>query len=276
MDGIINTADSPHVKFRSIGISDCRWTTGFWAGKVKQCAEVMVPYMGGLLKGDIGHGLNNFKIAAGLKKGGHHGFAWHDGDFFKWMEACCYIYAQNGDAGIIYELEEIIHIIGQAQEADGYLHTQLQIEGIAHFSNRKYHEMYNCGHLYTSACIHHRVTGSNSFLEIALKNADLLYKRFQPRPPELGRFGFNQSQIMGLVELYRTVKDPRYLELAEIFINNRGAYDVVHDVTTEGYPIGDMVQETVPLREETEAAGHAVLALYYYAGAADVASETGE
>ena len=36
------------------------------------------------------------------------------------------------------------------------------------------------------------------------------------------------------------------------------------------------MQERVPLRKETEAVGHAVLALYFYAGAADVYAETGE
>ena len=37
-----------------------------------------------------------------------------------------------------------------------------------------------------------------------------------------------------------------------------------------------MVQEFTPLRQCDEAVGHAVLALYYYAGAADVYAETGE
>lgn len=37
-----------------------------------------------------------------------------------------------------------------------------------------------------------------------------------------------------------------------------------------------MVQERTPLRESSEAAGHAVLALYFYAGAADVYAEMGE
>jgi len=40
--------------------------------------------------------------------------------------------------------------------------------------------------------------------------------------------------------------------------------------------MGDMVQERTPLRKSSEAVGHAVLALYYYAGAADVYTETGE
>ena len=49
---------------------------------------------------------------------------------------------------------QIIDVVGRAQEEDGYLHTEIQIRGIEHFSNRKYHEMYNYGHLFTAACIH--------------------------------------------------------------------------------------------------------------------------
>ncbi|MEM7379788.1 MAG: beta-L-arabinofuranosidase domain-containing protein [Bacteroidota bacterium] len=275
--GIINNTDSPHVKFKSIDIGDCRWTDGFWAEKWKAAEEVMIPYMGSLLKGDIGHGYNNFKIAAGLKQGEHKGFWWHDGDFYKWMEAKVYIYGVNKDKEIIEELDEIIEVIGQAQQDSGYLSTPIIIrEDLEPFTNRRYHELYNSGHLMTSACIHYRVTGKSNFLDIAVKHADYLYELFSPRPDHLKRFGFNQTQIMGLVELYRTTKDKKYLELAEQFINMRGTYEINEDETTKGYPIGDMVQERVPLREETEAVGHAVLALYYYAGAADVYAETGE
>ncbi len=275
--GIINTTNSPHVKLKSIDLGDCQWTEGFWADKWKQAEKVMVPYMGNLLKGDIGHGLNNFKIAAGLKEGKHQGEWWHDGDFYKWMEASMYIYAINKDEKILNDLDEIIAIIAKAQRTNGYLSTPSIIdESIKPFSNRRYHELYNSGHLLTSACIHYRVTGKTNFLDIAVKHADYLYQLFVPITDKLKRFGFNQTQIMGLVELYRTVQDKRYLELAEQFIDLRGTFDIVEDVTTEGYPIGDMVQERVPLREETEAVGHAVLALYYYAGAADVYAETGE
>jgi len=56
--GIINDAESPYVVLRSIDIGDCRWTSGFWADKFKLCEEVMVPHMGTLLKGDIGHAYN--------------------------------------------------------------------------------------------------------------------------------------------------------------------------------------------------------------------------
>lgn len=275
--GIMNTTQSPHVKFKSIDIGDCQWTEGFWAEKWKQAEKTMVPYMGSLLKGDIGHGLNNFKIAAGLKEGEHQGWWWHDGDFYKWMEASMYIYAINKDERILQEIDEIISIIGKAQQENGYLSTPIIIrEDLEPFSNRKYHELYNSGHLLTSACIHYRVSGKTNFLDIALKHANYLYDLFVPISPKLERFGFNQTQIMGLVELYRTVQDPKYLKLAEQFINLRGSYTISETAETMGYPIGDMVQERVPLREETEAVGHAVLALYYYAGAADVYAETGE
>jgi DUF1680 family protein len=274
--GIINTAQSPHAKLKSVNIGNCRWTSGFWADKFRVCEETMVPHMGSLLKGDTGHAYNNFKIAAGLKDGQHQGTHWHDGDFYKWMESAVYVYAINGDPQILKELDEIIEVIGKAQAEDGYLHTSVMTKGLGRYSMRGHHEMYNSGHLLTSACIHHRVTGKRNFLEIAIKHADHLYETFGPRPKELARFGFNQTQIMGLAELYRTTRNKEYLHLAEIFVNMRGRSKVEPDDTVRFRMIGDMVQERTPLRKSSEAVGHAVLALYYYAGAADVAAETGE
>ncbi|WP_282124410.1 glycoside hydrolase family 127 protein [Algibacter mikhailovii] len=274
---ITNNSESPNVKLKSINFGDCKWTSGFWAEKTKTATDVMVPYMGQVLCGDVGHALNNFKIAAGEKEGEHQGMYWHDGDFYKFMEAKTYVYGLNKNKKLLEELDEYIRIIGKAQEDDGYLQTQIQLSDEAdRYENRKYHEMYNTGHLLISACVHYRITGQRNFLDIAIKHAELLYTMFMPENKHYGRFGFNQTQIMGLVELYRTVKESKYLVLAEKFINNRGKYDVVHDSTTEGYPIGDMVQERTPFRISNEAVGHAVLALYYYAGAADVYAETGE
>ncbi len=72
------------------------------------------------------------------------------------------------------------------------------------------HELYNMGHLMTAACIHHRVTGKDSFLKMARKTGDCLYETFKDRKPELAHFGFNPSHIMGLVELYRTTGDRKF------------------------------------------------------------------
>ena len=275
--GITATNISEHVAFTSIEIGDCQWTEGFWAEQWKHAEQTMIPYMGTLLKGDTGHGYNNFKIAADLKEGEHKGFWWHDGDFYKWMEAQTYLYGVNKSDKIKSELDEIIAVIAKAQQTNGYLSTPIIIrDSLEPFTNRRYHELYNSGHLLTAATIHYRVTGQRNFLDIAVKHADYLYDLFVPIADDYKKFGFNQTQIMGLVELYRTTDDVRYLELAEQFINLRGTYKVEEDSTTKGYPIGDMVQERIPLRQAEEAVGHAVLALYFYAGAADVLAETGK
>ena len=274
--GVINNTNSKFVKFKSINIGDCVWTDGFWADKFEIAEKSMVPNMGKLLTGDTGFALNNFKIAAGLKEGKHQGMFWHDGDFYKWMEAALYIYAINKDKKILKEIDGYIDVIGKAQLENGYLQTQVTIPNKKPFSERKHHEMYNNGHLYIGAIIHHRITGKRNFLDIAIKNANNLYEVFQPQPKELARFGFNQVQIMGLVELYRTTKNKKYLELAEIFVNMRGKSKVKPGTTVRFRNIGDMTQERTPLRKSKEAVGHAVLALYYYAGAADIYAETGE
>ncbi len=179
--GIMDNTASPYVKLKSIDIGDCQWTTGFWADKFKLCETSMLPYMESVLTGDVGHALNNFKIAAGMKKGKHEGFAWHDGDFYKFIEAALYVYAQNKDKELLKRLDSYIEIICKAQGEDGYIHAKIQIDPkIDHYENRKYHEMYNSGHLFTSACIHYRVTGQKNFLDIAIKQADLLYIIFMP------------------------------------------------------------------------------------------------
>lgn len=114
--GVVDNSKSPHVTLRSVNMGDCQWTDGFWADKFKLCEETMVPYMGEILKGDIGHGYNNFKIAAGLKEGKHGGSPWHDGDLYKWMEASVYVYSINKDPQIIEELDEIIAVIAQLRK----------------------------------------------------------------------------------------------------------------------------------------------------------------
>lgn len=267
---------SPNVKLRSINIGDCVWTQGFWADKFKQAESIMVPHMGVILKGDIGHAYNNFKIAAGLKTGEANGMLWHDGDFYKWMEASLYVYAFNKDEKILAEINEIIDVLRIAMCEDGYLHTHNQILNKPRWKTVSDHELYNGGHLILGGVIHHRVTGKRTWLNLAIKHADYLYTVFKPKEEHLARFGFNPSQIMALVELYRETGNQNYLELADIFVTMRGSVQLgLHDSVPYWFT-GDQCQMKTPLREETEAVGHAVTGMYLYSGAADVYAETGE
>jgi DUF1680 family protein len=71
---------------------------------------------------------------------------------------------------------------------------------------------------------------------------------------------------MGVMELYRTTRDPRYLELAKGLIDIRS---LVRDGTDDN-------QDRIPFRQQFKAMGHAVRANYLYAGVADLYLETGE
>ena len=139
-------------------------------------------------------------------------------------------------------------------------------KGVDRWADLHNHELYNMGHLMTAACVHHRATGKDSYLKIATRVGDYLYDLFSPRPKELAHFGFNPSNIMGAVDLYRTTRNPKYLKLAGIFVDMRGSA-----------PGGsNQNQAAVPLRKEQEAVGHCVTATYLWCGAADVYAETGE
>ena len=264
---IINNSTSPHSKLRSVNLSDVRWTDGFWKQKFDLVNDVTIPRMWEYYNGNGNSHWTNFRLAAGLAEGEWSGTSWHDGDFYKWLEAVAHVYMVTRDQALDRRMDEVITIIGQAQRPDGYLSTRIILQKSERFDNIHHHELYNMGHLMMAACIHFRATGKTLFLNIARKTGDYLYETFKDRKPELAHFGFNPSNIMGAVELYRTTGERRYLDLANVFIDMRGS----QPVGSRHYGLGgtDQTQDRVPLRKETGAVGHAVTAMYLYSGAAD-------
>ncbi len=126
-------------------------------------------------------------------------------------------------------------------------------------------EMYNFGHLMTAACRHYEVTGERSLLDVAIKATDFLDREFSRPDNQLARHAICPSHYMGVLDLYRTTGDAKYLELARRFLQMR---DLVSG--------GDDNQDRVPFREQREAVGHAVRANYLYAGATDLLLETND
>jgi len=271
-------AKSPYCRLQSIGFDEVRWTEGFWAQRFDLSRSVIIPSMWEAMNDPENTAVfSNLYVAAGLREGTYRGTDWSDGDCYKWMEAASLVYGVTRDEALNNTLDELIGVIHKAQEPDGYICTQIQLTDRRRWESKAHHELYNMGHLMTSACVHHRVTGKDSFLNIAKKVADYLYTVFQPRPRELVHYCFNPSNIMGLVDLYRATGDARYLELAGVFVDMRGS--APEDFARKGdYVIrgGDQNQDRVPLRDETEAVGHAVTAMYLYCGASDVYAQTGE
>jgi DUF1680 family protein len=270
---LTDTSSSPYARLNGVPIGAVHWTRGFWHEHFKRCHAVMVPNMWQIWQdAQISHGYANFLIAAGEQEGSHSGPQWHDGDFYKWLEGVAAVYAVTKDEALNCLMDKIIELIGRVQRADGYIHTPVLIKQrqrkaeASEFGERLDFETYNIGHLLTTACLHYRATGKESLLAIAQKAADYLYRFYIESAPELARNAICPSHYMGVIELYRTTHDPRYLELGKNLVE-------IRDLVTGG---GDDNQDRLPFRQQTTAAGHAVRANYLYAGVADVYAETGD
>lgn len=271
--GLVDTSKSPHVRLRSLPMEDVRWTTGFWAERFKLCHQSMLPTLHGtLLDPKCSAQLNRIKFMAGLQDKNPGGVNWADGDCYKWIETMAHVYLVTRDAELARLMEKWIAIVAKAQDDDGYISTNIGHDRSSRLQMPYKHELYNMGHLLTAACIHHRSTGKKSFLRIAQKLADYLGREFKPNPPRLVHFPWNPSAPMGLVEMYRTTGNREYLEVARIMIDNRGTQPGGHHRNGGT----DQTQDRVPLKQETEAVGHAVTGMYLYCGAADLYAETGD
>ena len=255
-----------------IPLGHARWTRGFWAERFATCRDVTVPSMGKLMTGDErARFLGNFEVATGKVDGRHRGPKWNDGDFYKWLEAAASLLAFEDDEKLAAQIEGSIALIAETQEADGYIHTDVQIaqrggREVPRFGNPMDFEMYNLGHLITAACVHRAATGKTNLLAPARKAADFIARTFANPTPQQARHGICPSHLMALIDLARVSKEPRYADVAKTLLEMR-------DLVESG---DDDNQDRVPLRQETRAVGHAVRGTYLWAGAADVIAETGD
>src|SRR5205823_14121348 len=139
---------------------------------------------------------------------------------YKWLEGAVVVNAAAPEPSLTAAIDEAVRAIRAAQRADGYLHTRMQIRQTQGDANaRSFHdplqfEAYDLGHLMTAACVHHRLTGRDDLLDVARKAADFLDATSRQPTPEFARCAICPSHYMGLVDLYRATREPRYLELA--------------------------------------------------------------
>jgi uncharacterized protein len=276
---LIDTSKSPHARMYMVDIDDVQWTKGLLAERYEACRTVMIPHMWTIFKDPHeSHAWDNFLMAAGLGEGRGdgkpHGPPFNDGDFLKWLEALAQVYALTRDPQIDAEMDRIIEVVAKAQREDGYLHTHKiipQRRGNAQareFEDREHFETYNMGHLITTACVHYRATGKTNLLTLARKAADYIEKLSLTVPDDLARNAICPSHYMGVIELYRVTREPRYLELGKRLLEIRRL------VTPKDG--SDHNQDRIPFQQQREAVGHAVRANYLYAGAADVYAESGD
>lgn len=253
-------------KFDFASLRNSRLQNGFWGHRTENYMEIINSMLEALLDEENSARLLNFEIGAGVREGQWKGAFWSDGDCYKFLEGCLYVYQNTNDPKVLEIVEKYTKLIPLNQEKDGYLNTQVTLTDIGRWTDMEHHELYNAGHFFTLAAAHYDITGQDYLIKIARKFSDYLYGVFHTYPKELANFGFNPSQIMGLYDLYRVTENPKDIELAEIFVNMRGS-------SGNGT---DQNQTRTLLREETKAVGHAVTSTYLYSGSIDVYSETGE
>ena len=256
------------VPFNEVKIND-----NFWLPKIEINRTVTIP--ASFAKCEETGRVENFIKAA--KKEGEFGttFPFDDTDIYKIIEGASYSMSVHPDPKLDHYVDSLITIVAAAQEPDGYLYTARTIDpqhphkwsGSERWVQESVlsHELYNSGHLFEAASAHFQATGKRNFLNIALKNADLLDQVFGPgkRNDAPG----HEIVEMGLVKLYRITGEKKYLNLAKFFIDSRGK---------ENDPKKAYSQDHKPLILQDEAVGHAVRAGYLYSGVADVAALTGD
>lgn len=217
-----------------------------------------------------------------------YGFVFQDTDFSKWIEAVGYSLTQHPDPVLEQTADEAIDVVCAAQTPEGYLDTYYIINGMdAAFTNlRDNHELYCLGHLVEGAVAYYQATGKDKLLNAACRFADYVADHFGAEEGKCKGYPGHEIAEMALVRLYEVTGNDRYLRLSKFFVDQRGQEPnyFIEEEKTRAAKEGKHLSHTntnpayhqagKPVREQDEAVGHAVRAVYLYSGMADVARLT--
>lgn len=274
----------------AIPLNHSRICDPFWSGKQQLVLDTVIPYQEKILNDEIpeaekSHAFANFRIAAGLEEGEFYGMVFQDSDVAKWLEGVAYSLAIRPDAALEARADAVIDVIAQAQQPDGYLNTYFTLKEPEHrYQNLlECHELYCAGHMMEAAAAYYEVTGKEKLLHVMERMAENIAAHFGPGKAE-GIPGHEEVEI-GLMRLYHVTGKTAYRDLAQYFIDTRGTdpewfqkeaarRNWSHfgmDPADTGYN-----QSYAPVREQVNADGHAVRAVYLYTAMADLAASTGD
>lgn len=274
-------AQKQDYPIQPVAFTQVKLTDHFWTSRIETNRTVTIP--ASFERCESTGRVKNFQMAAEHKGKFCTTYPFDDTDIYKTIEGASYSLALHPDKKLDHYVDSMISIIGRAQEPDGYLYTARTIDplhvgpwlGTQRWEKEQEnsHELYNAGHMYEGAVAHFLATGKRNFLNIALKNADLLVRTFGPGKRHVAPG--HQVVEMGLVKLYRITGKKEYLDLAKFFINERG-HKEYNKKSKNVYENGIYWQDDKPVIDQDEAEGHAVRAMYLYSGMADVAALTGD
>jgi len=276
------------MRLNTVQLSRMDITDPFWKQYTDLVEDVIIPYQWDIMNDNVpgvesSHCLENFKIAAGLKKGQFYGAVFQDTDVAKWLEAVGYSLAEKKNEKLEKLADDAIDVIVQAQQEDGYLDTYFIIkEPSQRWRNLcEGHELYSAGHMIEAAVAYYEGTGKRKLLDSMIRLADLICRTFGPEEGQNHGYPGHQEIELALVRLYRVTQDKKYLEQAKYFLEAGKNY-FLEERKQENFkrifpefedydPAYSQSHE--PVREQKTAEGHAVRAVYMYSAMADVAEE---
>ncbi|MGY8908513.1 MAG: glycoside hydrolase family 127 protein [Flavobacteriales bacterium] len=259
-----------------VNIQNIKLTDEFWLPIIKTVQEKTIDYA--LKKCEEEGRFDNFLIAGGKVEGTVKGqMPFDDSDVYKIIEGASNSLISAPNKQLEQLLDSLVNIIKIGQEKDGYLTTWRSInpanppadwvkvdKGVRWESLDKSHELYNVGHLYEAAVVHYKATGKRNFLDIALKNADLIVQTFGAEEGKIHTVPGHQIIETGLIKLYEVTQNEAYLNLAKYFLDNRGNHENHNS-------FGAYAQDHIPVVNQEEVVGHAVRAVYMYTAMTDIA-----
>ena len=206
-----------------------------------------------------------------------------DSDVAKWIEAAAYLTQTKREPELEKIVDAAVANIVKNQLPNGYFNscyiTQMP-EKI--FSIRDNHELYCAGHLMEAAIAYDRATGKSDFLHAMRRYADYIYQVFYVEK-SAGFFTPGHEEIeLALLKLADYTGERKYRILAAHFVEERGKYPEEVCVSKEdasgskGAYFRWMTQSAQPVRQMTQAYGHAVRAGYLYTAMADLARQTND
>ena len=283
-------------KTEGADLKNIRIHDGLWKKYVDLVRNTVIPYQWEALNDRIpdaepSYAIRNFRIAAGEEKGEFGGFVFQDSDPAKWLEAVGYSLAVHPDPELEEAADSLIDLIGRSQQPDGYLNTYFTIkEPDKRWTNlTDCHELYCAGHLMEAAVAYYNGTGKRAFLEMMCRYADYIDTVFGPEHGKMKGYCGHEEVELALIKLYKATGNEKYLKLAGYFIDERGKEPnyFVQEWETRGKtsfwnkgaapkPDLEYFQAHKPVREQTDAVGHSVRAVYLYTAMADLAAETGD
>ena len=168
--------------------------------------------------------MRNFRIAAGKMQGEHAGFIFQDSDIAKWIEGAAFSLRWYPDPELEKIVDGAIEEVVAAQQPDGYLDTYYIINGLdKRWTNLKdNHELYCAGHMIEAAVTYYQVTGKRVLLDAVIRLVDHIDSVLGAEEGKLPGYPGHPVIEMALMRLYQVTGNPKHLNLARYFVDQRG------------------------------------------------------